>query len=265
MLNLHELESRWVRYKLKSLIPSLILVLIIIIVSYILLNSYFIYNNSVQEELISKQELPQKEKFIPKQDVIVAKIIEEIILEENKDDQNVSTKLIAQTNIVLEPSLDFIKHIQINSPHYYINKEFQDDKKKVPTKKSPKKVKKVAIAEAIKVEIVEASLVNIKRKNEQNDIHHVIKRFKKTNNPALSLFIAKKYYQLKNYKQAYNYALITNEINNEIEESWILFAKSLVKLSKTDKAIKMLQKYIDNSHSQRAKTLLDTIKSGKLK
>ena len=93
----------------------------------------------------------------------------------------------------------------------------------------------------------------------------VIKRFKKNNNPALSLFIAKKYYELENYDQSYNYALITNEINDNIDSSWIIFAKSLVKLNKREEAIKTLNKYIQHSHSNQAKILLDEIKSGKFK
>ena len=105
--------------------------------------------------------------------------------------------------------------------------------------------------------------ISIKRQNTQDDIHDIIKRFKNNNNPALSLFVAKKYYELGNYHQAYNYSLITNKINKEIKVSWIIFAKSLVKLGKRDKAISILKKYIQQSHSSSAQILLDEIRTGK--
>jgi two-component SAPR family response regulator len=93
----------------------------------------------------------------------------------------------------------------------------------------------------------------------------IIKRFKKNNSPALSLFIAKKYYEAEDYHNAYNYALITNNINREIESSWIIFSKSLVKLGKKELAIKTLQEYTGQSKSRSAKILLDEIQTGKFK
>jgi len=105
----------------------------------------------------------------------------------------------------------------------------------------------------------------ITHQNTYNDIAEIIKRFKKNNNPALSLFVAKKYYELGNYRQAYNYALMTNEINKDIEISWIIFTKSLVKLGKKRDAIKTLKEYIQQSHSNSAQILLDEIQSGKFK
>ena len=70
----------------------------------------------------------------------------------------------------------------------------------------------------------------IKINKENSDIQDVIKRFNINKNPALSLFIAKRYYQIGEYEAAYNYAQTTNNIDNKIDESWIIFSKSLVKL-----------------------------------
>ena len=79
------------------------------------------------------------------------------------------------------------------------------------------------------------------------------------------ILIAKKYYELGEYHKAYNYALITNQIDRDIEASWIIFAKSLVKLKQKDMAIKTLKQYLESSHSSSAKILLDEILSGKFK
>jgi len=64
---------------------------------------------------------------------------------------------------------------------------------------------------------------------------------------------------------SYNYSLITNELNNNIEASWIIFTKSLVKLNKKEMAVKTLQQYVEHSQSNQAKLLLDEITSGKFK
>jgi tetratricopeptide (TPR) repeat protein len=111
----------------------------------------------------------------------------------------------------------------------------------------------------------EKSHIIIERKETKNDINEIIKRFKKNHNPALSLFIAKKYYELGDYHKAYNYALITNQINEDIEDSWIIFAKSLVKMKKKNTAVKTLREYIRYSHSSSAEILLNEILSGKFR
>ena len=102
----------------------------------------------------------------------------------------------------------------------------------------------------------------IQRDDDMKDIQDVIARFKKNKNPALSLFVAKRYYKIGNYQQAYNYALITNELDNNIEDSWLIFAQSLYKLDQKDMAIKTLKTYIQESSSVKAKITLDQMEKG---
>jgi len=102
----------------------------------------------------------------------------------------------------------------------------------------------------------------IQRDDDMKDIQDVIARFKKNKNPALSLFVAKRYYGAKNYQQAYNYALMTNELDSNIEDSWLIFAKSLYMLDQKDMAIKTLKAYIQQSGSVKAKITLGQMESG---
>ncbi|MEJ2469241.1 MAG: hypothetical protein P8Y51_09345, partial [Campylobacterales bacterium] len=102
----------------------------------------------------------------------------------------------------------------------------------------------------------------IQRENDMKDIQDVIARFKKNKNPVLSLFVAKRYYQIGNFQQAYNYALITNELDSGIEDSWLIFAKSLYKLDQKDMAIKTLKTYVQDSSSVKAKITLDQMEKG---
>ena len=105
----------------------------------------------------------------------------------------------------------------------------------------------------------------IKREETKKDLQQIIKRFQSNKSPALSLFIARKYYEFGDYSQAYNYALTTNQLNKKIEKSWIIFAKSLVKLHKKKDSIKILTQYINASHSNNAMILLNDIKTGKFR
>jgi hypothetical protein len=103
------------------------------------------------------------------------------------------------------------------------------------------------------------SSVLIKQETTPFDIHEIEARFKNNSNPHLGLYIARYHYENGNYNEAYNYALKTNAINSSLEESWIIFAKSLVKLGRTDQAKKTLQLYISQSNSEEAKSLLNNL------
>lgn len=274
MLNVHELENRHKKYKLKSYTPYLIILLSITIVlvsiSFFTLN----YFNSISKN--KNEAAEQKEVYIKNLETKSA--VEEksenisVPIEEKKRIE-VQKK---QEKILLSPSLDFIKSMESQTQIY--KKENEDFKttaiteKKVqePVKKIQERKEEIVLPkiEEVKESIIaakETSTIDIKRRDEETDIKHVIKRFNVNHSPALSLFIAKKYYQLENYEQAYNYALATNELNNDIEASWIIFSKSLVKLGKKEMAIETLKKYIKHSSSSQAKQLLDEILSGKFK
>jgi len=96
------------------------------------------------------------------------------------------------------------------------------------------------------------------------ELRSVINRFKRSKKPALSLFIAKKYYEQGNYKESYNYARQTYKLNPKIEDGFILYAQSLAKLGKKDKAIAKLKPYIKKTGSVKAKILLSDIKKGNI-
>lgn len=194
----------------------------------------------------------------------------------------------AEEKVILSPSLNFINNIKSQTPPPKEVKKSIPEAQKKQEEVVPviiQEVKKVAVSPQKKQEVIVPSPpiiveevletvskvdnknnIDIKRKNnDEDDIKDVIKRFNVNHNPALSLFVAKRYYQLGDYEKAYNYALSTNEINNNMEESWIIFSKSLVKMNKKDMAIETLKKYISHSQSSQAKQLLDEIQLGKFK
>jgi len=280
MLNVNDLEIRHKKYKQKLRMPYIILFtsLSIIIFSIIFFynNKYFIKKDIlITKEPISIQKTNETKKIdINKTQKIVINVSK---LKKTIDKDEKKEIVVEDKKLILSPSLNFLNKMQSDTPLYYevndniekkttIKKEQPIEKEKTIVKKPNLKVQeKVAIIKKPEVKIEKKAIINIERKDTYDDIRHVIKRFKTNNSPALSLFIAKKYYQLQEYDKSYNYALITNKINNNIEASWIIFAKSLIKLNKKDMAIKTLQKYINHSHSSQARLLLDEILSGKFK
>jgi len=107
--------------------------------------------------------------------------------------------------------------------------------------------------------------MTIQHESDMRDLQDVIARFKKNKSPVLSLFIAKTYYRIGNYQEAYNYALITNEIDSSIEDSWLIFAESLYQLNQKEMAVKTLKTYIQESSSVKAKMVLDQMEKGTFK
>ena len=279
MLNTRELEKRWLAYKIKSYIPHAIIISAILTIA-IFVNMIKEAKTTQEKEIVAiinatdvkkdKIEVKQVPEQIstPKPEKI--EVIEEYVAKQEQ------TTIERYEELKLKPSLSFMKKIQSSNFPYY---QEEVNSKKPNAKKTNKQKEKTLDIPILETPIVESSaLTNINndeeltdnrividRHNAKDDINTIIKRFKKNNNPALSLFIAKKYYELGDYHNSYNYALITNQINNSIEDSWIVFSKSLVKLDKKDMAIKTLKDYIKDSYSNNAKILLDDIQSGKFK
>ncbi|MEO1937837.1 MAG: CDC27 family protein [Sulfurimonas sp.] len=287
MLNTHDLEKRWLQYKIKSYIPYFVLALTLIFILtavIFFMNDSQEDNNEVKNNSIQKTEQTslekQKEKTKQVKNTIQTAIANKPIYQTKEDKKEPAPQISStQNNLILKPSMDFMKNLHTSTPDSYHPTSVPTKKK--TEKKVVKKRKEVSKQKAPKEEYIEIETqkpiqevkekapqeqkvqITIKRRESENDIKEVIKRFQKNNNPALSLFAAKKYYELGNYKQAYNYALVTNKINNDIEESWLIFAKSLVKLGKKDQALKTLHEYIKYSHSSNAQVLFDEIQRGK--
>ncbi len=88
-------------------------------------------------------------------------------------------------------------------------------------------------------------------------------RFKYSHDKKDSLFLAKYYYDKKKYKDSEKWALETNKIDNTLEGSWLIFAKSLAKQGERVKALKVLDAYYKKTSSRNARTLIGKIRQGK--
>jgi len=89
-------------------------------------------------------------------------------------------------------------------------------------------------------------------------------RFAKSHDIDDSLFLARSYYKKGNYKKSEYWALQTNKIDPDIEESILIFVKSKIKLGRKNEAISILRSYLKKSNSQEAVKLLHSIENNKI-
>lgn len=254
VLDIPSLERRWLKYKIKSYFPHF-LISITAIGVIVALSTLYILNKS--ESGTDKANKPAaREKSPPKK--------------------------IQNDTVILEPSMQFIQSISSNNEQPTIDTIQEPQKINIPTKipqVKPESKPKVPLSVpnpsvAIRVPsapiaapppIASSKTPTIKRESDTFDIHEIEERFKNNSNPHLGVYIARYHYDHGNYSEAYNYALKTNSISSTMEESWLIFAKSLSKLGKSDQAKKTLQLYISQSNSENAKSLLNSIEQGGVK
>jgi len=109
----------------------------------------------------------------------------------------------------------------------------------------------------VHIEVIDAS-------SAKSSLREIERRFKLAHDTDDSLFLAKSYYKKRWYKKAEYWALQTNKIDPNIEESWLIFASAQAKQGKKNSAISVLNSYIRRRNSAEARVLLQKIKEGRL-
>ncbi|MBD3798582.1 CDC27 family protein [Sulfuricurvum sp.] len=252
MLDVQKLERRWLKYKLKKTAPYILTffaIAIMIITTLLWFNSQSPNNQptAVHKEIKNPISQPKPKALLQPQ----------------------------ENTTVLEPSMGFIQDFEPYSLSETTPKHAAEPVQKQqvrPTIPASKPLQMPEYSPTIKAPPPIAPktspsehTLSINHNESKLDIEELKLRFKETSNVNLGLFIARYYYDHGEYNEAYNYALKTNTINSQVDESWIIFSKSLVKLGKTDQAKKTLQLYISHSNSESARSLLDLIESGSFK
>lgn len=255
MYDIKPLEEEWKKYKRKKRRPW-----------YILIFSIFLLL------LISLTFLNYKEMDFPKFDN-KSKI--EIVTDKSTTllvDQALTTLETKKSKISETTQTMEVKPVVVTS---YEN-DTMDDIEDLPIPEDTGKIKKPRVK--IKIETIEKPRakintvekprkkmhLNIIESSSVNAYKDVAKRFTQSHDTDDSLFLAKSYYRKGNYKKAEYWALQTNKVNSNIEESWLIFVKSKVKLGHKNEAKNILMDYIKKSNSAEAKSLLHKIKKGTL-
>jgi hypothetical protein len=307
MLNVHELERAWLRYKIKLLLPRIAAALVAIAEAAVLMLNW----SHLSEKQESAADIQSSQNHSAGEAAAahanegpasISSLARELPAANTVQQQSApapaadisSQKQTGRVVAVMKPSMDFMRDIEKDSLSYQTQEQVEKPSPKphaaaankvyeptdlpqaaaadktesvLPEKNTvalPVSVESVPEEKAV-VSVPKKSTISIVAKQDDEDLKDVIRRFKKNKNPALGLFIAKRYYETNRYKKAYNYALITNDIDSKIEDSWLIFAKSLVKLDQKEMAVKALTSYVDESGSTRAKMLLEEITKGEFR
>ena len=234
MYDIKYLEEQWNQYNKKRRRPfyiwSIVLLIIIGLSVLAFLNKEFI---------LSKMETFSKTETIEKSVPLEATNI--VFLDE-------SIHILAQKSKLIKPKT--IKKIVVNNnpmdtSDVFIDTNEVDSRRDTKIETKPRK--------KIHLEIIEMS-----GKSTYKDVKN---RFSLAPDPDDSLYLARNYYKDGDYKKAAHWALQTNKLNGDLEESWLIFAKSKVKTGHKNEAIRVLSMYSKKSGSLKAEKLLKKLKS----
>jgi len=249
MINTKELEKRWYKYKTKGM---LLVASILTLLSLLIYGGYYIlYKLDIN---IGKKEQPKAVMSIKKvkeknssivsksnvSDVLLLPTIPIIDLEKEKLKDSRAKKRTIEYNIAK-------KHHQ---PHHYTHKT-KLVKAKLSTYLTPRELSTIN---------GEKRRLNFQRTG--NNYMSIMKqKFEQNKNPRDALLIAKAYYSAGNYKQSEEWSLKANSLNSNLDESWLIFAKSKDKMGKRREALKILVAYYNKSKSSRIKALINEMKA----
>ncbi|MBN2824746.1 MAG: CDC27 family protein [Campylobacterales bacterium] len=245
MYDMKELEKKWFKYKIKQSVPWLIVLMVVLLM-------ILYYNNRVRVNGILSHYYHQiSTKYFPKK----VETNSTIVVENNsskvtqppqekqvtKEELNVSDEIF-ETN-------DTIYETNSSNPFFSSIKDAPKVDKKTPEEKLEDEIEKRH----------EKKYVYIKKSSDA--YKEVEKRFATSQDPEDALFLARVYYEMKNYKKAEEWAFIANELNDESEESWLIYAKAKAARGEHLKAIHILDSYLKKTNSLRARKLLEEYKA----
>ncbi len=242
MYDIPELERKWRKYRRNKIKKPLIIITSTIVgigvVSAIILTYSHFSKNKTQAKVIAQKETTNVEtnKPVIKSNPNPAPIVITKNSLNNTQQNSVETIDISKAKIITpDVSDDDVRMIGFDT-----NSETTSNKSDI--------------------------LISSQKQKEIQELEHikeVEERFKSSQDPHDSLFLAKYYYKKGNYAKAVDWAINTNNIDGSIEESWIIFAKAQAKMGHRVDAIKALQSYYDSTGSMKAKKLLDKLRLGK--
>ena len=255
MYDIKSLENEWEEYnknKKRSLYFFIALIVTLIAVVSFFLNGKNIIFSKISSPFVTNQDNSTKGKY------------DAILMHKEFNDLQMNV-VEASGEIKPIPNLDIEENTKdmpvlpiVNNIPVLDNEKFEKSKiqKNIDKDKYEKPIIHIVTTDIahkkIDLNIVESSSISA--------YEDVEKRFRQTFDTDDSLFLAKSYFRKGQYSQAEFWALETNKINPNIEESWLIFVKSKAKLGQKNEAIRILTSYAKKSNSSRAWNLLLKLK-----
>lgn len=239
MYDIQQLENEWKKYRRKKLKPWYITLLIVTLIAIssvlILMNGQINFSSFKSYFDTKNQTLTQEENVNYDQE---KKVQKNVLLNSALDRLETKENLIAVMEKSPKKPVNILVDVPLlddTNPNY---EDVSEDKPKV------------------QLDIVESTSVTAYK--------DVERRFLQSHDIDDALFLARSYYKKGDYKKAEYWALETNKIDENSEESLFIFVKSKVKLGRRNEAVTILTDYIKMTNSQEAKKLLYMIQNNKL-
>ncbi len=256
MHKIEELEKKWYHYKIKVVMIPLISS---IITACIGSGGYYVYYKYTKRTPITKDTNLSSPKMV------MAKVEKRVTTNEN-----------SLRDISLEPIIpvidmekeEAIKYAQKKA--YHKKRTYRQTRQTSLVKAKPNNyLTAKELAHMAKVEKVQTQKPHVMKKmafqsTSVNYVETMKKKFARSKNSRDALLLAKAFYKKGAFKEAEQWSLTANEINANLDESWLLFAKSKAKLGKKQEAINILAKYYKQNKSSKVKALLGQIKTGQI-
>ncbi len=264
MYEIEELERKWRKYKRKRLLS--LFLKIVLTVPFLVVGVFFYlrYEPLTGEESKENASItaaaPTKE--ISKSD---QKVIEKSIHKTPKTEKIESDSIQMEPQktpkeVVLKPSMDFLNNLE------EYKKLSEPKQKRVENRPKPKKQETLVKETKSSLEKKNKNVIKISKSESEQDVLKTLeKRFNKNKDPKTALFLSKAYYNKKDYVKALKWAIIANDLDSSNPQSWILFAKSSVKLGKKEQAVKALETFLRTNDNIEIKEVLYSIRRGELK
>jgi len=264
MINAKELEKRWLKYKTKG---ALLILSIFALLGLLVYGGYYIlYKLDIS---IDKAPKEHTTKALP---IVKTKEVNKTITAKQE-----SPNEVKNDSLILSPTVPIIDLEKEKQKDKQLKKRravkynIAHKKKRHISKKRLVKAKPSTYLTPSELAVVNGTHYREKRdkkkkkiviKGSSNNYMSIMKqKFEQNKNPRDAILIAKAYYNAGNYKKAEEWALIANSLNTNLDESWMIFAKSKEKMGKRREALKILVTYYNRSKSSKVKALIEKMKS----
>jgi hypothetical protein len=236
MYDMKPLEEKWQKYRNKKLRPWFVAVGVLMIFS--ILMAVFWENLNTQH--------PSKSAQLPSP----------VLVEEKNVSQEANTSKIKKPAL-LDAALDELQiNERIKEKSETKNENPTDILVDVPILEDEEGTDEQAPAERKKIHL------DILETTNASAYQDVEKRFLVSRDIEDALFLANSYYDKGNYKKAEYWSIQANKIDSEMEESFLIFVKSKIKLGYKNEGISILKSYIERRNSKEAKKVLQQVQGG---
>jgi tetratricopeptide (TPR) repeat protein len=257
MHEIHELERRWLRYKIKKTLKPFFGV---IGAAVLFVGGFFVYDFLIHSQKAHAPLTSTNEPSKVQQNAQVQTRTNEQIVQKQSEEKSIAIVAYEPDLSRFETAPSEVK-IAAHEPAFEETVALNEQTQAEPVqqiKQQPEPQEQVVVQEQKKEE------VNITKSKTAFDPLEYEKKFNETNDIKFALFLANYYYDKKNYEASYKWAYTINQIHPTNEDGWLFFAKSLYKLEKKEDAIKVLRTYLRHYNSNSAQKLLSQIVQGVL-